>query len=86
MIGLVVPFAIVNFPLSLSHSSKCIFFLRDSVIVVRLQSTVFFKQVLIDFLESFLFHEDSASVRLQMVVVIITEGEAGVRREFSRDE
>jgi hypothetical protein len=64
MISLVVPLAVVHFPLSLPHSCERILLLRHSVVVVCLQGALFFEKVLVDLLEGFLLGENSTPVRL----------------------
>lgn len=78
MICFVGPLGVVHFSLTLSHPRKRVFFLRDGVVVVGLEGAVFFEEVLVDLFEGFLLRENSTSVRLQMVVVIIA-GKGGLR-------
>lgn len=73
MIGLVVPLVIVHFLLSLSHPSECILLLRDGVVVIGLQGSVFFEEVLVDLFEGFPLGKNSTSLRLQMVVVVVAD-------------
>jgi hypothetical protein len=64
MVGLVVPLAVVNFSLSLSHPGERVLLFRDRIVIVGLQGAVLFKKVLVDLLEGFLFRENSTSLRL----------------------
>ena len=50
MVDLVAFLGIFHFPLSLPDPSKCVILLRDGVVVVGLQSTVFFEKNLVDLL------------------------------------